>query len=92
MPSIIIIFMKDKYFLSGGMLCGYCIIQEFSKAHSINYQICINPFWDFMLLLWLRSNTQVGIAQRLLSVGAETAACGWGEKLPAPAKLTGLVP
>lgn len=76
--SINISFMKDKYFLSGGRLCGYCIIQEFSKAHSINYWISINPCWDFMLVLWLCSNTQVDIIQRLPSVGAETAACGWG--------------
>lgn len=66
--------MKDKYFLSAGMLCGYWIIQEFSKAHSINYHITSNPFWDFMLGLGLHSNTRVGIAQRLLSLGAETAA------------------
>lgn len=92
MPSIIIIFIKGKYFLSGGMLCGYCIIQEFSKAHGMNYQISINPFWDLMLVWGLHSNTQVGITQRLVSVGAETADCGGREKLPDPAKLMGLVP
>lgn len=59
MPSIFIIFMKDKYFLSGGMLCGYYILQEFSKAHSINYKISINPFWGFILVLWLCSSAQV---------------------------------
>lgn len=91
-PSIIIIFINDKYFLFGEMLCGCCVIQEFSKAHRINCQTSVNPFWDSILILWFCCSTQVGIAQRLRSVGAETAACGWEEKLPAPASLTGLVP
>lgn len=51
MPSIIVIFIKDKYLLFEGMLCTYFIIQEFSKAYSINYQTSINPFLDFMLVL-----------------------------------------
>lgn len=59
MPSIIIIFMNEKYILSEGMLCQYFIIQESSRVYSINYQTSINPSLDFMLVLWFLSNTQV---------------------------------
>lgn len=59
MPSIIIIFMNEKYILSQGMLYQYFIIQESSRVYSINYQTSINPSLDFMLVLWFLSNTQV---------------------------------
>lgn len=89
MSSIITIFVKAKYFLSWGMLCGYYVIQEISKTLNIIYQICINPCWEFMF--WFHSDTQAGSTQNLLHVGAETAACGQGEKLPVSAKLSVLV-